>query len=216
MMYRVCHILTNFKLTRSRQRVSLAGIPLTSRRLLCSTLLFLALTITSGAAHARSVLLVDTDWDHAGPVQSKLLATGLFTQVDSFDAHYAMPTPAQLDSSDAVLAWTNSPLVRPYSTTPDGLGDLLADYVDHGGGLLLMGCSFSNPWQIGGRIMTPGYSPLVNVGVNGANSGHLTASVPDDPIFDGVDLGSLHYFNNMNSAHPGLDRSATLLATDSA
>jgi hypothetical protein len=187
-----------------------------SPNLIGGALLALTLAFSSTGASARSVALVHTDFDYYQPVQSKLLGTGLFDQVDSFDVHYSLPPLAQLDAYDAVLAWTNSPLVYPYSITPTALGNLLADYVDSGKGLLLASASFSSPWAIGGRIMTEGYSPLVDVGLNGLNSGHLTPVLPADPIFAGVDFDSLRYFNNENMAHAAPDKDALLLATDGA
>jgi hypothetical protein len=128
------------------------------------------------------------------------------------------PTLGQLNSYDVVFAYTD---FAP--SDPVALGNVLADYVDAGGALVLATYAYSDPfgtddYSVKGRIMTPGYAPLVNLGEGfvGDVSGSLVAVVPADPIFSGVDLPSLAYFHNPNFAHPGLDLGAELLATDGA
>ena len=161
------------------------------------------------AGAADRILIVHADTGGA-PI-SDLMASGLFDSVDEFDAGGATPVLGDLTSYDAVLAYTNST-----PADPSALGDVLADYADAGGHLVICTYSFSTPWAINGRIMTSGYSPLTNLGANGEVSGNLSAVIPSDPIFSGIDLGSVSYFHNGNFAHPGLDAGATLLATDGA
>jgi hypothetical protein len=181
-----------------------------SLRLAAGVAFGLACILVQGAAHARSVLLVHSDIpSFATGAQSKLLATGLFTNVDLFDMSSVTPTLSALTPYDAVLAWTNFP-----AGNGAALGDVLADYVDSGHGLVLATYGYSGGFAIGGRITTPGYAPLRNVGVTGDVSGSLNVLAPADPIFAGVNTGSLTYFHNINFAHPGLDAGATLLADD--
>ncbi|MGD9616625.1 MAG: PEP-CTERM sorting domain-containing protein [Alphaproteobacteria bacterium] len=163
------------------------------------------LAAAQAAAAPISVLIVQAD---GSPPTAELLATGDFSSVDVFDAESGTPTLAQLQGYDAVLAYTNS---EP--ADPAGLGDVLKDYVDGGGGLVMKTYAFSNPWAIGGGITGTGYAPLVNVGVNGDVSGNIVQTAAS-PIFDGVNLAALTYYHNSNSAHPALDATATLLADD--
>jgi hypothetical protein len=157
---------------------------------------------------ALNIAIVNAD--DAPPV-TELMATGRFSSVTAIAAQYGTPTLSQLSAYDAILAYTNwSP------ADAVALGDVLADYVDLGRRLVLATYSFSNPTVVRGRIVTSGYSPLTNLGVNGNVSGGLVATVPGDPIFAGIDLGAVGYFSNGNFAHPGLDDGATLLATDGA
>ncbi len=170
----------------------------------------IALTVLVSAVPAvradlPSVLIVAADSD---PPTAELMATGRFSTVNYFDARSATPSLPTLSSYDAVLAYTNS---SPYDAT--ALGDVLADYVDSGGRVNVLTYSFSTLWEIKGRIMTSGYSPLTNIGTNGDVSGKLVATTPDQ-IFEGIDLSSVTYFHNSNFAHPGIDAGATLLATD--
>jgi len=61
--------------------------------------------------------------------------------------------------------------------------------------------------------MTAGYSPLTDSGTNGDVSGNLQV-VQNDPVFNGINMSSVSYFHNSNFAHPNVDASASLLATD--
>jgi len=65
-------------------------------------------------------------------------------------------------------------------------------------------------------MQNPGYSPLTDLGSNGDVSGNLIDIIPADPIFNGVNLGTLTYFHNSNFAYPGLDTGAILIADDGA
>ena len=116
---------------------------------------------------------------------------------------------ADLQGFDSILAYTN---FVPADAV--ALGNVLADYVDSGGQLAMATYAYSNPWDIEGRITSTGYSPLTNLGLNGAVSGNVVAALPSDPIFDGIDLNAVTYFNNGSFPHPGVDAGATLLATD--
>ena len=72
-----------------------------------------------------------------------------------------------LEGFDRVLAYDNNT-----PANPTGLGNVLADYVDAGGRLVLSTYGFSSPWAVSGRITTAGYAPLRNLGVNGDVSGY--------------------------------------------
>ena len=142
------------------------------------------------------------------PPTAELMATGRFSVVDYFDASAGTPSLATLSSYDSVLTYSN---YTPLNAV--ALGNVLADYVDIGGRISISTYLFSTPWEIKGRIMTSGYSPLTNLGINGDVSGMLVATTPD-PVFEDIDLPDVNYFHNSNFAHPGVDAGATLLATD--
>ena len=144
--------------------------------------------------------------DYSPPV-TELNNLGLFNSVTSTYVGQT-PTLAQLLAYDSVLAYTN---YEP--SDPTAFGNVLADYVDAGGHLVISTYGFSSQWAIEGRITNAGYAPLTKAAI-GDVSGNLVATAPGDPIFSGVDLSGLAYFHNGNFAHPGLDPGATLLATD--
>ncbi len=162
-----------------------------------------------GQAKAGLINLAIVEADPGDVPVSQLMATGLFSNVTDISASNSTPTLAQLNGFDAVLAYTN---FIPADGT--ALGNVLAQYADEGHQVTLATYSFSDPWAIGGQMATPGYSPLVNLGVNGDVSGNLVAVNPSDPMFNGINLSNVVYFHNGNFAHPGLDSGATLLATD--
>ncbi len=173
-------------------------------------LIVLVLFISNSAYAQSSVLVVNANGNANTALNAALAAQ--FTTVDNHDEN-SLGTPglAQLSTYNTVIAYTNSS-----PTDPAALGNVLADYVDAGGCVVLATYALSDSWLISGRITTTGYSPLPSVAVTGNVSGNLVALVPGDPIFAGVNLGTLTYFNNSNFAHPGLDAGATLLADDGA
>ncbi len=170
----------------------------------------LAMLIFGFTARAESLAIVEADPGDV-PV-SQMLATGLFSSVTDIDAASSTPTLAQLSSYGAILAYTN---YEPNDGT--ALGNVLADYYALGGKALTIATyGLSNPWEIGGAVMTGDDAALTNLGTNGSVSGNLVATVPSDPIFNGIDLATFTYFYNGNFANPGLATGATLLATDGA
>lgn len=61
--------------------------------------------------------------------QAKLTGTGLFSAVDIITANTTTPSLATLQNYGAVLVWSNVNFA-----SASALGDVLADYVDAGGG----------------------------------------------------------------------------------
>jgi hypothetical protein len=152
--------------------------------------------------------------DSTGSVRNALVATGLIALEDltDLDACGTPPTLATLSDFGAVMVWTNfSP------SQPDALGNVLADYVDQGGGLILATYSFSQPWRVGGRIITgAGYSPFGVSDARFTTSGQLDLAHSDttNPILQGV--GTNFYFTNGNYTNPVLTTGAILIAVDTA
>lgn len=174
---------------------------------------FVASLSLAQVAAATSLLLVHADsGSYATGAQAAMVATGRFTTVDTYDANSVTPTLPYLSGYDAILAWTN---YIPSDRT--GLGDVLADYYELGGKALTVATySFSDPWSLRGELTTPPFVGLTNLGTNGDVSGLLSAVVPGDVIFNGINLAAVSYYHNSNFAHPGLGAGAQLLATDGA
>jgi len=156
---------------------------------------------------SQHVLIIHTG---VSPPVEALLATHRFSSVTAVRIDYAdPPEPRVAFDYDAILAYTTS---RPGDA--EGLGDLLADYADTGGRVVVATAALSPPWNIAGRITEPGYSPLVSIGVNGEVSDALVPSRPRDWVFNGIDVAAVSFVHNSSNAHPELDPGATLLATD--
>jgi len=84
------------------------------------------------------------------------IATITGATADYFDARGGTPTLDELQQYGCVFTWANA----SYSDMT-AMGDLLADYVD-AGGVVVLGAfvTYTNGNHLAGRIMTPGYSPV--------------------------------------------------------
>jgi len=120
--------------------------------------------------------------------QTRLLATNLFSVVDIVNTTAAgggTPTLAQLLTYDAVMVWTNS---TPASNL--ALGDVLADYVDAGGGVVVT--VYANSTTTAGRNLAGrwqnGYEVILDQSGNasGANGTLGTVHLPQHPVMAGV------------------------------
>jgi hypothetical protein len=106
--------------------------------------------------------------------------------VDYFDTRGGTPTLAQLSAYSAVMTWAN------YSHADRvALGDVLADYVDAGGRVILSAFStYTSGNSLGGRIMTSGYSPVASPG--GSNHFSSSSYAGDGTLFY-TGVGSLDF-----------------------
>ena len=116
-------------------------------------------------------------------------------------------TAGSLAGYDAAVAASNCVF-----SDPTGIGNALKGFADAGGGVVLTEFDFQGQWQLGGGIVTPGYSPFVN---DPLSSGYANAVVlgtifdPGSPLFAGLSTAGIA--NNFN-ALVGLDPGATLVA----
>lgn len=149
--------------------------------------------------------------DETFNIRAALETTGLISASDLTDvsACGSAPTLASLSNFSAVLVWSNFPYGDPV-----GLGNVLADFADAGGGVVLATYSFTQPWRIDGRILTPGYSPFgVSFSANGCTGTlSLANSNTSSPLMQGVSAGP--YFCNFNYTNPPLQAGATVIAVD--
>ena len=143
-------------------------------------------------------------------VQNKIQATGLFTQVDAFLVTFGQPVPTlqQLLQYDAVFVYSDTGF-------GDGtaLGNVLADYMDAGGGVVMATFAFwsSGGLSIQGRIKTAGYLPFTTGTQNSPGNLTIVPVIPGHPILSGVTSfngGSSSYHNSGISIAAG----ATLVA----
>ena len=106
---------------------------------------------------ATSVLVLAAD--DVTLIMGELSALGI-PAVNYFDARSVTPTLAQLTPYDAIVFVTNF-----VPADPVALGDVVADYVDAGGGVVMGVFSwFGSPFGVEGRILSPNYSPFEQVG----------------------------------------------------
>jgi VCBS repeat-containing protein len=142
--------------------------------------------------------------------QAGLAALGLFDSI-TVSTQTSGLALSDFAGYEVVLTWSDS----QYSD-PTGTGNVLADFVDAGGGVVLATYSLSSPWWIQGRIANSAYAPLTPTDSLDQPTGSVVATVPGDAIFQGVNLAALAgtFFINSNFAVPVLAAGAELLATD--
>jgi serine protease AprX len=125
------------------------------------------------------VLWIYSDYDVPDTTLGiRLVALG--DSVEYFDGQTGTPTLEQLSAYDAVGAHSNYPYV-----SPDGLGNVLADYVDAGGGVVMANFSYTSGWEMAGRIMTGDYA-TINPGDNTHAASPLGWFNPAHAIMNGV------------------------------
>ena len=113
-------------------------------------------------------------------IQTLLLSFPDISVVDIFDAYYSNPSLDQLTAYNSVIVMNNTAFGDPV-----GIGNVLADYVDAGGGVVLTIASFAIGWEIQGRFLNEDYMPF-NLGYGPAGSASLGYFNPNHPIMKGV------------------------------
>jgi hypothetical protein len=174
------------------------------------SLAVLALGLAANSAQAQlKVLFLGADNDVAA-VQTDILGSdSRFDLVNSSSIAWqtgSLPTLATLNQFDAVLAWTN------FGFGVD-MSNLLADYVDAGGGVVL-GTFWGQEVDLdkgGGRLETTGYNPLINPRNDAYQASSLGSFNASSPLFNGV--SSLSATEYRGDYLPGLDSGATLVAS---
>lgn len=118
-------------------------------------------------------------------VQAKLMGTGRFSSVAIINASTTTPSLAELQAYDAVITWSN---VNYQNAT--ALGDVLADYVDAGGGVVVAvyaNSTMTTNRRLEGRWITGGYEVIPSASGNQTGRQFLgTILVPGHPIMNGV------------------------------
>lgn len=125
-------------------------------------LLLLLGPLSSASAQKPRVLVLGADAeDNLADVAEKLAATQRFAVVEQFNAFTGTPSAEFLHRYHGVLIWSNYPLNDAYQ-----YGNLLADYVDDGGGVVIAALAtgqangFTNTW-LQGRWLTSSYQVLI-------------------------------------------------------
>lgn len=180
------------------------------------------LAVLASASFASSVAIVGSS-ARLADARSGLVATGLFSVVDTYNTSSGRTLPAvsALAAYDGVLAFTDT-------LSASGLTNLLASYFSLGNKhLTIASYAFSSPYAISGGAMSGDYAALQNVGVKGIASGAFQPVLASHSLFTGIypdgeqygvalDFARFTYFTNTNTARPALAPGSTLLATDGA
>ena len=128
-------------------------------------------------------------------VQAYLAPFSDLVVIDIVDVRLSTPSLPTLLNYDAVLVWSDSDFFNPIA-----LGDVLADYVDLGGGVVIATFSWYGPsWDLEGRIAAD-YSPFVQAGDNLYVTANLGAYDSAHPIMQGVSAVSEYYRDDVTLA----------------
>lgn len=150
------------------------------------------LVLMPPTAQAADVLIVYSGSPYnEADVRATVAGTGRFAVVDEFDAVSATPTLATLLTYDAVLVYVDKGVADPTV-----LGDVLADYVDLGGGVV-EGFAAMVDGSLSGRFGTGGYEPITAASSTISFSAHsMVVLDAAHPIMAGVSTfsGGLYSF----------------------
>ncbi|MCL9783475.1 hypothetical protein M9194_18775 [Vibrio sp. S4M6] len=166
----------------------------------------------------KALILHSDHVANANNLKNALVATGQFggADIDVLRMTGIAPDLASLQAYDCVYNYTNFP---PPSAVAHG--NRLKEYVDAGGGVVLLTYAYSNTinaWEMQGGIMSAGYSPFVNPAnvrlFSFPRSLDFTTADISHPMLDSVT--DFTYGGNANYAAVSLDAGATLVASDTA
>ena len=121
--------------------------------------------------------------------QRLLQETGSFSSVNTFDASIALPSLSFLQHYDVLLVWSSGSAAYPFKATSSSIGDVLAQYWD-GGGSVVLAVDANYDTKIAGSFgaVSSGYT-LMDESASGAMASPdaLGALVePQSPLLVGV------------------------------
>ena len=135
-------------------------------------------------------------------VQAKLLGTAQFASISAIYVNSVTPTLPELQVFDAVLVYSN------YSYFDSAaLGDVMADYVDGGGGVVCAMFELGGGGIMAGRWATSPYALMDRSGATGSQAFLGTVYDPGHPIMAGVssfDGGEYSFRPGTTTVYPGV------------
>ncbi len=133
--------------------------------------------------------------DYAGAEQEVaeyLINSGEIESAVFIDAQNSTPTLQDLEVYDAIITWTN----YQYQDAA-GIGDVLADYVELGKGVIVLEFAYYNGWAMQGRFMSD-YSPYSQ-----ASTGYLDVTLGEydagHPIMENVSAVGDYYVHDVGT-----------------
>jgi hypothetical protein len=162
------------------------------------------------ASQTTKVLVLhgETFSGFASDIQSKLIATGKFNTVDLYGIDQSTPSITFLRSYDCVLLETNT---LPFNSL--ALGNLLADYVDEGGGLVTAVGSLFNFFGLdaSSRFISQNYNLFSLEYVDYANNKSMVKLISSHPILRGV---SSLFINTVPRSLPSITSPSTVVIAE--
>ena len=131
-----------------------------------------------------AVLGAENTISYANDVVDKLVATGQFDSVAFINVAAGVPTLDTLQAYDAVLVFRNTSFWSTFQ-----MGNVLADYVDSGGGVVVMHFALINSGYLTGRFFNDGYyaiNPINSTSQTGSNLTLGAVHLPQHPLLQNV------------------------------
>lgn len=147
-------------------------------------------------------------------VRAKVENAGSFSSVSTIRVVDQTPTLAGISDYDAVLVYSNALIPNSGYDDPQALGNVLADYVDLGGGVVVASFSFDSDSGAGlqGRLAGEGYLPFTQAPDTGSEADLTLVPLADGhPLLFGVNSfngGDGSYHNASIAFRAGADRVA--------
>jgi hypothetical protein len=154
------------------------------------------------------VLLLYADYDsYAQDVKAKLLGTGNFSTVHTFNISSRVPELEGLLEFDVIMLWRNGSF-----PDPEALGNVLAGFVDAGRGLVMAGNALSDISYLAGAFETDEYGVIVPGYIQYGGQAYLgDVHLTSHPLMNSItsfDGGLLSYRSISNAITPGSYRVA--------
>jgi subtilisin family serine protease len=149
----------------------------------------------SAGINQTNVLLLAADDDNNGdsPIMDMLLAYGDLESITLYDPRYNTPTLEELQAYNVVVVWANYTFADA-----NGIGNVLADYVDAGGKVIDLNFALDPSWGYLGRFRAEGYS-AITIAYTGYSTSCLGTFDAGHPIMDGV-TDVCDYYRGVGSA----------------
>jgi hypothetical protein len=172
----------------------------------CGTVCGSGLKCVAGVCSANKIDALictgDLGTTNNNDIQSKLMATGAFNKVDLMACTGTTPTLLQLGAYASVLVLSNNTF-----SNPAALGDVLADYVDAGGYVVVASFAYATGYALTGRWISGGYN-LIAVGGYASTSETTNLQIVDlsSPLVAGVNTftASTAFHNTTAVANGGI------------
>jgi len=154
-----------------------------------------------------AVLAAEQTPSYGPDVLAKISSVGSIASVNwiSVTGGAAIPSLAQLCHYQSLLVFSDYDF-----TDPVAMGNVLADYVDQGGGMVLQTFAFITngvaTYGIQGRISTNGYLPFTATSTTYSNNLTMVKDLPQHPLLDGVNTfngGNISFQNSPMSTNTG-------------
>ncbi|PWT90449.1 MAG: hypothetical protein C5B54_07160, partial [Acidobacteria bacterium] len=149
---------------------------------ICLSILFSATILKAATANNVLLITAENNPNRVNDAKAKLLATGLITNIDTFDGTAGTPSLALLeDEYGAVLiygvqAWKDA----------TAMGNVLAQYVDEGGGVVTARFDTAVCCQLLGNFNSNDYWAIEPSAFSGTYKTLGTILEPGHPILNGV------------------------------